>query len=114
MTDEGLLSDFYGRSIASVSPGYVGLSLTQSLGFGVPMVIARDEPHSPEIEAAIEGFNCLFFAPATVEALRDAMVAIAGDADTWVARRAAIAEESRRNYSVETMTDGFVSAIEGP
>lgn len=112
VADPEVLRGLYARSIASVSPGYVGLSITQSLGFGVPMVVARDEPHSPEIEAAIEGFNCRFFAPTTAEALAKVMIAMAEDAPTWVARRAAIAEDCRTKYSVEAMADGFISAIE--
>ncbi|WP_162242788.1 glycosyltransferase [Arthrobacter sp. Leaf141] len=44
------LGDVYSDAICSVSPGYVGLSLTQSLGFGVPMLIADNEPHAPEVE----------------------------------------------------------------
>ncbi|MBK7625574.1 MAG: glycosyltransferase family 4 protein [Kineosporiaceae bacterium] len=50
--DVDRLRDIYAHAACSVSPGYVGLSLTQSAGFGVPMAVARDEPHSPEIELA--------------------------------------------------------------
>ena len=35
------LRSVYGASVASLSPGYVGLSVTQSLGFGVPMIVSR-------------------------------------------------------------------------
>ena len=44
------LGDYYSNAIASVSPGYAGLSLTQSAGFGVPMILAKEKTHSPEIE----------------------------------------------------------------
>jgi glycosyltransferase involved in cell wall biosynthesis len=47
------LRSLYASSIASISPGYVGLSITQSFGFGVPMIISKNENHSPEIEAAV-------------------------------------------------------------
>lgn len=50
ITDPAELRAAYSDSICSVSPGYVGLSLTQSLGFGVPMLIADNEPHAPEVE----------------------------------------------------------------
>lgn len=46
--------DVYANALVSVSPGYVGLSLTQSLSFGVPMLIAIDEAHVPEIDAALD------------------------------------------------------------
>ena len=57
--DAGAAARVYATAIASVSPGYVGLSITQSLGFGVPMIHADDEPHSPEVEAAVPGFNAV-------------------------------------------------------
>lgn len=79
----------------------------------VPMVAARDEPHSPDIEAAIEGFNCRFFAPTTAEALAQIMIAMAEHAPTRVARRATIAEDRRTKYSVKAIAHGFISATEG-
>jgi glycosyltransferase involved in cell wall biosynthesis len=48
--DQTELSIFYSSAIASVCPGYVGLSLTQSAGFGVPMILSSDDPHSPEFD----------------------------------------------------------------
>jgi glycosyltransferase involved in cell wall biosynthesis len=104
------LRAFYARAIASVSPGFVGLSITQSLGYGVPMIVARDEPHSPEIEAAIEGRNARFFQPTSVPKLADALVESAlrpvGDAV-----RAEISADCRRRYSAEAMAAGFIDAI---
>jgi glycosyltransferase involved in cell wall biosynthesis len=110
VADPARLRSFYARAIASVSPGFVGLSITQSLGYGVPMIIARDEPHSPEIEAAIEGKNAWFFEPTTAPNLADALVAMASrpfDASA----RAAISADCRHRYSAEAMADGFVDAI---
>jgi glycosyltransferase involved in cell wall biosynthesis len=49
------LEALYETAFCSGSPGFAGLGLTQSLGFGVPMAVARDEPHSPEIELADSG-----------------------------------------------------------
>jgi glycosyltransferase involved in cell wall biosynthesis len=69
VSDIAKLRDYYRRAICSVSPGYVGLSATQSFSFGVPMLIARDEFHSPEIEACKEGFNAGFFESDDVNAL---------------------------------------------
>ncbi len=48
--DVDQLKKLYQAAFVSVSSGYVGLSLTQSLGFGVPMIISHEETHSPEIE----------------------------------------------------------------
>jgi glycosyltransferase involved in cell wall biosynthesis len=61
INDFNKLKQLYATSLVSVSPGYVGLSITQSFAFGVPMLISRNENHSPEIEAAKENSNAVFF-----------------------------------------------------
>jgi glycosyltransferase involved in cell wall biosynthesis len=113
----GHVSDFetlrhvYGNAIASVSPGYVGLSLIQSLGFGVPMIAARDERHSPEIEAAQEGVNVTLFSSNSLEALASALVSMARSRSDWLARRDEIAEQIRSRYSIEQMVSAFVGVL---
>jgi glycosyltransferase involved in cell wall biosynthesis len=109
--DVGELELIYSRSIASLSPGYVGLSMTQSHGFGVPMIYAADEPHAPEIEAADEGFNCVAIASDDAAAMAAAMTEIAATRTEWLARREAISARSRDSYSVEAMARGFLAAV---
>lgn len=105
------LEPLYERALASVCPGYAGLSLTQSLWFGVPMVIARGEPHAPEISIAVEGENTLFVQSNSVDSLAAALVKVAVDRDRWIARRSSIAKKCVDGYSVEAMTSGFLDAI---
>src|SRR5207248_11625357 len=112
ITDFEELRRVYGTALASVSPGYVGLSLTQSLWFGVPAIIARDEPHSPEIEAARKDFNSLFIESDSVDALSDALVRVENDRDAWLARRPEIARDCATRYSVESMIDPIVKLVE--
>lgn len=111
ISDVEELRAVYGQSIVSVSPGYVGLSLIQSLGYGIPMLIARDEPHSPEIEALVEGENGALFESDSPDALAVAIVRIAGERDVWLGRRAMIAELVRTTYTVEHMVAGFAEAL---
>ena len=101
----------YDTALCSVSPGYVGLSLIQSLWFGVPAIIARDEPHSPEIEAALEGHNAVIVESDSVSAMRDALLQVAGHRDDWVARRPAIASACVARYAVESMVASIASAM---
>lgn len=110
-TDTALLSSLYSSSIASVSPGYVGLSLIQSLYHGVPMIIAGDEPHSPEIEAAVEGFNAVFFEAGSVHGLASRLIEVARAADEWAARRDEIARVCRQDYSVDAMAQRMCAAV---
>jgi len=106
------LRALYADSLASVIPGYAGLSLIQSLGFGVPALIARDEPHSPEIEAAAPGENAVFFQSDSSQALGAALVETAADRSTWIRRREAIARRCARDYSVEAMVDRVAAVVD--
>ena len=113
VTDYEEIRSLYARSLASVSPGCVGLSLTQSLGFGVPMIVARDELHGPEIEAAKPEFNSIFCASDNVAELANALVSVSENRSSWLARARAISVECAERYSIEGMVCGFLSAIEG-
>jgi glycosyltransferase involved in cell wall biosynthesis len=111
IVDSSRLFKYYSSALASVSPGTVGLTLTQSLGFGVPMIAARDEPHGPEMEATVPGWNTILFSPSTAEALADAMLALMRDAPEWLSRRTDISEACSREYSAERMASGFIAAV---
>ena len=101
----------YGRAIASVSPGYVGLSLIQSLGYGVPMLIARDEPHAPEIEAVVEDENAILFREDAPDELASLLITTAERRELWLSRRSSIAGHIRSTYSVEKMVAAFVTGL---
>ncbi|MBL8812335.1 MAG: glycosyltransferase family 4 protein [Planctomycetaceae bacterium] len=107
------LKSFYATSIASLSPGYVGLSITQSLGFGIPMIYSRDEPHAPETVAAKENWNCLIFETDSAEDFAEKMLQISREKAAWIQRTAAISEDCRNKFSVERMASEFVKAIRG-
>ncbi len=106
------LRDLYGRAIASVSPGAVGLAIVQSLGFGIPMALARNERHGPEVEAAQEGVNCSFFDSDSPTALAEALVHFASDRESWLARRRQIATDCARSYSADATAKGLFAAIQ--
>lgn len=109
--DVAKLREYYRRAICSVSPGYVGLSATQSFSFGVPMLVARDEFHSPEIEACQKGFNAEFFQSDDVNSLASALEEMYRDKRTWFAKRKDIAEWTRSKYSFQAMAESFQAAI---
>lgn len=111
ISDIESLRRLYATSIASVSPGYVGLSVTQSFGFGVPMIIARDEPHAPEGEAAVEGVNSYMFLSDSRSSLAEALLTFVENKDLWVKRRASIASDCAQRYSVELMASRVAQAM---
>lgn len=102
-----VLRGAYGRAFVSVSPAYVGLSFTQSLGFGVPALIAAGETHSPEIEAAREGWNARFFTKDSSASLGAKLIEAW---QTWrgvAALREDIAAWVAKEYTFETMAERF-------
>lgn len=103
------LRELYSQAICSVSPGYAGLSLTQSLGFGVPMVVADAEPHAPEIELAALG-GVTFFRSDSVEELAAAL--LSAELRLPDAERRRLIGVLRERYSAEAMAAGLIAACQ--
>jgi glycosyltransferase involved in cell wall biosynthesis len=110
--DYVFLHGLYQRSVCSVSPGYVGLSVTQSLSFGRPMLIAEHEPHAPEIEAFIPGENGRFFRSDDAEDLSRHLLAFYLERDYWAAKSAALSAVVLEKYTYEAMAAGYLSLID--
>lgn len=105
------LRRLYSTALVSVSPGYVGLSAVQSFGFGVPMLVAREEPHSPEIAACREGFNTIFFSSNNPKALVGALGTAFAERESILAKRQAISDYTRGRFTYEKMAEDFENAI---
>ena len=108
ISEVSCLRDVYARSFVSVSPGYVGLSAIQSMGFGVPMLVARDEPHSPEIEACVDGETALFFNSDDPNDLCKALT----KAFVFRMDGEKISSFIRQKYTFESMANAFQMAFE--
>lgn len=108
ISDYNKLSNYYSKSFFSASPGYVGLSVTQSFGFGVPMLISRDENHSPEIEAVVENENAVFFETNEIESLKIKLIEIYRDKELWLNKRQSICDACRDKYSIDIMAETFI------
>jgi glycosyltransferase involved in cell wall biosynthesis len=108
VNDINRLRHIYAESVCSVSPGYAGLCVTQSLGFGVPILVARNEPHAPEIELAEHG-GVTFFESDSTEALSQAIDL------AWAERHSVDVETIRArvigHYSAEAMALGIGRAL---
>lgn len=112
VSDVERLKETYSRSLVSFSPGYVGLSVTQSFAFGVPSIISKDENHSPELEAVIEGSNALFFETDSVESLADSMSQVWENRESWIGKRNEIAADCAHRYSAELMAARIIEATQ--
>jgi glycosyltransferase involved in cell wall biosynthesis len=104
------LRPYYERAFCTVSPGFAGLGLTQSLGYGVPSAIARDEQHSPEIELADTG-AVTWFASDSAEALAAALRHLCAVREDLPL--ADVSAHVRQLYSAEAMSDGLAAALRG-
>jgi glycosyltransferase involved in cell wall biosynthesis len=109
--DYEILKNLYANALVSVSPGYVGLSITQSFGFGVPMLISKYENHSPEIEVAIDGKNSLFFETDSVNSLGTQILKFYSNKQEWVNKRHSICNFCKENYSIESMSQTFLDLL---
>ena len=102
------LRPYYERSFCTASPGFAGLGLTQSLGFGIPMIVADAEPHSPEIELASVG-GVEFFES---DSVADMALCISRH---WDRRESLpltdISSYVQTKYSAEAMANGLKSAL---
>lgn len=102
------LEQLYSKSLFSVSPGYIGLSVTQSFGFGVPMLVSRNENHSPELEAVVEGLNSLFFETDDLDSLKKKIIVFFKEKQTWIDKRQDINERCKQQYSINAMGNTFI------
>jgi glycosyltransferase involved in cell wall biosynthesis len=107
-----VLRSLYGRAICAVSPGYVGLNAIQAFAFGVPLITSRNDPHAPEIEACIDGFNCLYFESDNPDDLASKITSIWQARELWRNRRREISNWTAANYTVETMAGGFKAIVD--
>lgn len=109
ISDQAKLKDVYVTALCSVSPGYVGLSLTQSLGFGVPMLVADNEPHAPEIE--LERFGGVHrFRENDETALADHITSAASGTITFPSPLE-VSGAVKKNYSAESMANGLLMSL---
>ncbi|WP_181821068.1 glycosyltransferase [Kocuria rosea] len=103
------LRNFYERAICAVSPGFAGLGLTQCLGFGIPMVVSKDESHAPEIELADTG-GVTWFDTDHASSMAEGLLA------AWETRRklplTQTSQYVQKHYSAESMARGLYDALQ--
>jgi len=109
--DYTILKELYSKSLFSVSPGYIGLSIIQSFGFGVPMLISKYENHSPEIEAIEEGHNAEYFKTNSIDDLALKMNTFFDKKVFWIEQRPKICSQCRIDYSIENMANKFIELL---
>jgi glycosyltransferase involved in cell wall biosynthesis len=110
VSDPRELREYYAKAFVSVSPGFVGLGLTQSLGFGIPMIVSRTEKHSPEVELAEWG-GVEWFETDSAASLAQALQKAKSRSTALPDIR--LSDHIRHTYSAEAMAKGIKDALLG-
>ena len=85
--------------------------MTKWVAAGGLSLISKNEPHSPEIEAAIDKRNALFFGTNDKLALGNLFLEVLNNRDLWIGKRLDIVEFCKMKYSIESMSSSFISLI---
>lgn len=104
VTDRDRLAELFAEARVLLASGYVGLNVTQSLGFGVPVVYPDDEPHAPEIEA-LDATNSRAFTAGDPAACAATLREVFASDD--LLPHEDIARRAREKYSTEAMATPF-------
>jgi glycosyltransferase involved in cell wall biosynthesis len=112
INDPNALKAWYVRALFSVSYGQAGLSVLQSLAFGVPFLTKKNAISGGEKTNIIDGYNGLLCEDSP-KALEEAIVRLCSEPEkTRDMGRSAYAYYSE-NCTMDNMVAGFQAAIEG-
>ncbi|WP_181032859.1 glycosyltransferase [Clavibacter michiganensis] len=106
---DAALRPYYERAFCTASPGFAGLGLTQSLGYGIPCAVARGERHSPEIELAETG-GVRWFNGDDAAALGSALKDLYHGRDQLPLT--SVSARVRELYSADAMAEGLAAALQ--
>jgi glycosyltransferase involved in cell wall biosynthesis len=105
------LRHVYASAVAGISPGVAGLSIFQSLGFGVPFILPPGLEHGPEVYAVADDPAVVWAEDDTPEALANAIVTAFHDRDRWAREAPRISGRISETHTIEQMAQGFADAV---
>jgi glycosyltransferase involved in cell wall biosynthesis len=109
--EQSQLAPYFNAAWISVSPGWIGLSAIHSLAYGVPMLVARDEPHRPEVNALEENVNSIFFNSDDIEDLARHLLWLDSSAERHAQMSDAGFNKIHKQFSLQAMVDAFERAV---
>jgi glycosyltransferase involved in cell wall biosynthesis len=113
LTAEEDLAPYFCSALASVSPGYVGLSAVHALAYGVPMIAGRDEPHRPEVSLLVDGKTALFVGSDDPTALAAAILRLELSPELRNSLANQGAQLVEKELGIDQMVGSLVAAIAG-
>lgn len=105
------IAPYFNRAYISVSAGQVGLNAIHCMAYGVPMICADNEPHSPEVMALKEGENAYFFTANSVEALAHKLVEAKNNPQQRFEFSKNAYDYTHANFSAQKMANNIAEAI---
>ncbi len=101
---------FFESAFACISPGQAGLSVLQSMAYGIPFITSRDAITGGERLNIIDGNNSIFF-DGTAQALADKLVTVIENQEQTRQMAFNAFQYYQENCSIENMLSGFLKAI---
>ena len=111
ITDVNTLKNYYRESIVSVSFGQAGLSVLQSLGYGVPFITKINAISGGEKTNIIDGYNG-FFCEDSLESLEKKIKLICSAEEKYRDMGKNAFNYYSEYCTIENMVQGFIDAIE--
>jgi len=111
INDPGILLDYYKRAIVSVSFGQAGLSVLQSMGFGVPFLSKKNAITGGELSNIQHGYNGLL-CDDSIESLEYSLQRLTNDVDLARTMGKNAYDYYNENCSIENMANAFVKVFE--
>lgn len=112
VSDPAALAPYYARAMVSVSLSQAGLSVLQSMGFGVPFLTLQGSVSGGETLNIIDGVNGMIVADDD-ESIAAALVTSTTDSLRAAAMGAAARDHYLRYATIENYAQGFFDALEG-
>jgi len=110
ITDTNILSTIYSEAVVSVSHGQAGLSVLQSLGYGVPFITKTNAISGGEKTNIIHGYNG-YFCDGTLDDLENRLLELCNDLHKAREMGKNAFDYYSQNCTLEKMADGFKFAI---
>lgn len=105
------LAPYFNTAYVSVSPGFIGLGAIHSLAYGVPMLVARDEPHRPEVNVLEENTNARFFNSDDAGDLAAHLLSLGADSSQHSRMSHAGFDKIHSEFGVKPMVNAFERAV---
>ncbi len=111
LTEEADLAPFFNSSWVAVSPGYLGLSAVHALAYGVPLLVAEGEPHSPEIVVFEPGVTGCSFTGNDPDDLAATLVRMWRNQAGLAAMSSRGVQKIEGEFSIQSMVESFEQAV---